>query len=601
MKREEYPRPQFVRDKWMNLNGEWEFAFDDENIGLIERWYESSKTLPERINVPFVYQTKLSGINTQENHEIVWYKKRFVIPANFDKKGIKLNFGAVDFEATVFLNGQIVGRHTGGHTSFSLDISHFVQIDAEEQVLTVRVFDPRFDERIPRGKQTWNETPHSIWYTNTTGIWQTVWLENMDTSFIEYVQYTTNIDEGSVKMTVDLAGRQENQWIEYEIMLKDNIVAVGKWQATSNYNEVTIQLSQQKVFRTAFHDSGWYWSPENPNLFDVSLILRNEFGVVDKVESYFGMRKIHTEKGMVYLNNKPYYQRLVLDQGYWPESLMTAPNDNAFMKDIELAKQMGFNGCRKHQKVEDPRFLYWADKLGFLVWGESPSAHYFSKESVDFVTNEWKEIIRRDYNHPSIITWVPFNESWGIGEVGRNKQQQHYTQALYHLLHALDTTRPVISNDGWELTKTDITAVHNYQHGQKNETKKFEQFKLAIHTKAAILASQSADRAIYADGFNNEGEPILLTEFGGIGYKVGEQSGWGYTTVTDEAEFLSEYERIVKEVFNSEVLFGFCYTQLYDVEQEINGLLAYDREPKCSLEKIREINTQYHSNMIVSD
>lgn len=602
MKREEYPRPQFVRENWMNLNGVWEFAFDDDNRGLTEKWYQKDQPFDQEIRVPFVYQTELSGINRQETHEIVWYKRRFELEATpLTEDKILLHFGAVDYESSVFLNGMLVGHHIGGHTPFTIDISPFIETTQLEQVLTVRVFDPRYDERIPRGKQTWDEKPHSIWYTNTTGIWQTVWLERVAKTYIDSVLFTPNIDNGSVKLTVDLVDCVENQWVDYEIKLKDIVVAAGKWQIKSNFNEIIVQLNQQKVFRSAFHDSGWYWSPEQPNLFDVRFRLSDETGVLDQVTSYFGMRKIHTEKGMTYLNNKPYYQKLILDQGYWPESLMTAPSDEALKRDIELSKEMGFNGCRKHQKVEDPRFLYWADKLGFLVWGESPSAHYFSKESIDYVTNEWKEIVKRDYNHPSIVTWVPFNESWGIGEIGRDRQQQHYTQALYHLLHALDPTRLVISNDGWEMTESDIAAVHNYQHGQSDEVKKFEKYKADIHTKAGILASQSANRAIYADGFTHQGEPILLTEFGGIGYKVGEQAGWGYTTVNSEEEFVQEYERVTKEVFNSEIIFGFCYTQLCDVEQEINGLLTYDRQPKCDLAKIKAVNSQYHPNMISSN
>lgn len=277
---------------------------------------------------------------------------------------------------------------------------------------------------------------------------------------------------------------------------------------------------------------------------------------------------------------------------------MTAPTDESLKLDIELAKKMGFNGCRKHQKVEDPRFLSWADKLGFIVWGESGSAHSFSEESIDLVTEEWKEIIKRDYNHPSIITWVPFNESWGIGDVARNERQQHYTLALYHLIHSLDSTRLVISNDGWEMTVSDIAAVHNYQHGQVEEAEKFEDFKNDLMTKEGLLKSQSANRPIYSEGYSHKGEPLLLTEFGGIGYRVGEQEGWGYTSVSSENEYVSEYERILGPVFKSHVLFGFCYTQLYDVEQEINGILSYNREPKCSLDKIKEINSQYHPNTI---
>lgn len=597
MRREEYPRPQLVREKWLNLNGHWKFMFDDLDQGMRQKWYTTQTEFDMEIEVPFVYQTESSGINNQDDHEIVWYQKRFTIPDYFDKEEILLHFGAVDFETIVFVNGQMVGEHVGGSTPFTFDITPFLKKNSE-QVITVRVFDPRYDERIPRGKQTWEEKPHAIWYTNTTGIWQTVWLENVPSSHIKSVYFTPDIDNGSVQVRVNVDNPDENQNLKYQIKFKEEVIASGKLNIHSPFNELKIQLNQQNIYRSSFHNNGWNWSPESPNLFDVKLKLCQNNKIIDEIGSYFGMRKVHIEKGMVYLNNKPYYQRLVLDQGYWPESLMTAPSDEALKLDIELAKEMGFNGCRRHQKVEDPRFLYWADKLGFLVWGESGSAHYFSEESIDYLTEEWKAIIQRDYNHPSIVTWVPFNESWGIGNVARDKRQQNYTLALYHLLHALDPTRLVISNDGWEMTKSDIGAVHNYQHGQIEEEEKFEKFIQDISTKEGILSSQSADRPIYAEGFSHQGEPILLTEFGGIGYKVGKQSGWGYTTVTSDEEFVSEYERLLKAVINSEVIYGFCYTQLYDVEQEINGILTYDRKPKCSLEKIRRINTQYRSNII---
>jgi beta-galactosidase/beta-glucuronidase len=310
------------------------------------------------------------------------------------------------------------------------------------------------------------------------------------------------------------------------------------------------------------------------------------------------MRKVHIENGMVYLNNKPYYQKLVLDQGYWPEGLLTAPTDDDLKKDIELALEMGFNGCRKHQKVEDPRFLYWADKLGFLVWGECAASASYSEEAAARLTKEWIDIVDRDYNHPSIVAWVPVNESWGVPFIKGNKQQQHHSLAMYHLIHSLDPTRIVISNDGWELTETDICAIHNYNHGSELETSKYEAFKEAIATKEALLSSKPANRGIYADGFEHKGEPILLTEFGGIGFKVGEDNGWGYTAVKDKEEFLKDYQRVMEAVYHSKALHGYCYTQLTDVEQEINGLLTYYREPKCDLVKIREINNMWHANVV---
>ncbi|WP_423188966.1 glycoside hydrolase family 2 protein [Alkalibacterium sp. f15] len=588
MKRTEYPRPQLVRDEWLNLNGEWSFAFDDKDLGIKEGWYETEDLLDQTIEVPYVYQSKASGINSQENHEIVWYKKNITMPKSYDDKEIILHFGAVDYVSEVFVNGHKVGSHTGGHTPFSFNITPFV-VD-EKATITLRVFDPRREETIPRGKQTWEDQPHSIWYTNSTGIWQTVWLESVDKTHIETLRFNPEVDKGQINCKAVFSQDLSGAAIDYVITYKGEQIIKAAFDVSDSTHSVTFDLHQKNIFRTSHHHNGWHWTPETPNLFDVKITLRSQQAVLDEVKAYFGMRKIHTEKGQLFLNNKPYYQKLVLDQGYWSESLMTAPDDAALKYDIEISKEMGFNGCRKHQKVEDPRFLYWADHLGYLVWGESASAHFFDEASVPLVTNEWLEIIKRDYNHPSIVAWVPFNESWGINDVGRDEQQQHYSQALYHLIHALDTTRPVISNDGWEMTVTDIGAIHHYGHGEMDEKEKYMRFKKDLKTQEAILTSDSADRSIYANGFTHQGEPILLTEFGGIGYKKDDQDGWGYSSVDNDEAFVSEYARIMEAVCESEILAGYCYTQLYDVEQEINGLLTYGREPKVAVEEIKAIN-----------
>jgi hypothetical protein len=352
-------------------------------------------------------------------------------------------------------------------------------------------------------------------------------------------------------------------------------------------------LFNNKIDRTAFHREGWTWSPQNPNLFDISFELFDEENVYDAVNSYFGMRKVHIENGMVYLNNKPYYQKLLLDQGYWSEGLLTAPTDEDFKKDIIMSKELGFNGCRKHQKVEDPRFLYWADKLGFIVWGESASSIVYSDKTVEYMIKEWMEIVNRDYNHPSIITWTPLNESWGVPEIGFCRKQQHFSRALYNLIHSLDGTRLVVSNDGWEHTETDICAIHAYSHGRRDEPEKYQYFTDSLSTKEKLLASQPCNRRIYCDGFAHQGEPILLTEFGGIGFSI-KDKGWGYTSADTKEEFVAEYKRVMDAVYQSKVIMGYCYTQFCDIENEINGLITYDREFKCDPKEIKEINDSWH-------
>lgn len=595
--RTEYPRPQLVREDWLNLNGEWDFSFDDSNKGMKEKWYVN-KDFDQKINVPFAFQTALSGINDRSFHDTVWYKKDFSVSKDWSSKRIMLHFGAVDYRSWIYVNGQFAGFHEGGHTSFSFDITDHLTWETESVV--VKVEDPSVDETIPRGKQFWQEQSDAIWYSRTTGIWQTVWIEPVDSCHLYDLRMTPDIDNGNINVRFNLAGNHKNKQVLLEIYYKDQKVVEEASAVYDSFHERTINLYNQHIFRTGFHHDGWNWTPENPNLFTIKLTLidKETNRKHDTLESYFGMRKIHTENGMVYLNNKPYYQKLVLDQGYWPEGLLTAPSDADFKKDIELAKEMGFNGCRKHQKVEDPRFLYWADQLGYLVWGECASSPSYSEEAASRLTKEWLEIIKRDYNHPSIVTWVPLNESWGVPFIRDNKQQQNHSLAMYHLIHSLDPTRLVISNDGWELTKTDICAIHNYNHGNQDEILKYDAFKTSLATIEETLASRPAGRPVYSSGFEHQGEPILLTEFGGIGFKVGEDSGWGYTSVKNEKEYIEDYKRIMEAVYASEILHGYCYTQLTDVEQEINGLLTYDRKPKCDLSVIKDINETWHPDIV---
>ncbi|CAH0120002.1 MULTISPECIES: glycoside hydrolase family 2 protein [unclassified Paenibacillus] len=594
--RMEYPRPQFVREDWANLNGTWQFEFDDNNVGASRKWYTGDSFFTRKIEVPYAYQTKLSGIGDPSFHDVVWYRREFTVNEAWKGKRVLLHFGAVDYRAWVYVNGQFVGTHEGGNVPFHFDITD--ELTWEREQVTVRVEDPSTEETIPRGKQFWIEKPEAIWYTRTTGIWQTVWLEAVRPTRIEKVKYYPNVDTGEVAIEWETTGDYKGKEAEIRISFKGELVASDLVRLQSAYTKRTIHVFNRHIFRTPYHHNGWTWSPETPNLFDVTFLLKDADTELDRVQSYFGMRKVHIENGMVYLNNKPYYQKLVLDQGYWPEGLLTAPSDEDLKKDIELAKQMGFNGCRKHQKVEDPRFLYWADVLGYIVWGECASSPSYSEDAAARLTREWIEIVERDFNHPSILAWVPLNESWGIPMVRSSGQQQHHSLAMYHLIHSLDTTRLVISNDGWELTKSDICAIHNYNHGAPGETGKYEYYKQSLSTKEDLLKSQPAKRRIYANGFAHQGEPILLTEFGGIAFKIGSEEGWGYTSVSNEQDFVQEYRRVIEAVYASRAIHGFCYTQLTDVEQEINGLLTYDRKPKCDLNEIRKIHGMWNQEIV---
>lgn len=597
MKRKEYPRPQFVRKNWQNLNGEWNFVFDDKNEGIANQYFNHPEVYDQKIQVPFVYQAEESGIKNLTAHDVVWYYRTFEVARSASQRVI-LHFGAVDYESDIFVNGQHVKNHVGGHTSFSVDVTDYLA-DSEIQTLSVRAFDPHADETIPRGKQSWEDyskgLKYGIWYTDSTGIWQTVWLEVVEKTYIKRLNITPLYDDGKAAFEISLNQLPKfGLALDYEISFKGIMVAKGVTEITAVKTVFDVELMQEHIFRTNFHNDGWSWTPENPNLFDVTFRLHAENRILDEVQSYFGMRKVHTENGMVFLNNRPYYQKLVLDQGYWPTGLLTAPDDHDFVKDIELSKEMGFNGCRKHQKVSDPRFLYWADKMGYLVWGECAAATIYNFDATTRLLAEWKEIVERDYNHPSIITWTPLNESWGVPNIVHDRQQQHFSQTMYHYLHALDKTRLVVSNDGWALTETDICSIHNYNHGQKDEVEKYEYYKETLATRHNLVSLPGAPWKIFADHFDYQGQPILLTEFGGIAYDVSGQKGWGYTSVSNGADYLADYERVMKAVYASRGLWGYCYTQIYDVEQEINGLLTYDRKPKCDLAKIKAINEHWH-------
>jgi len=584
--RQEYPRPQLVRDLWLNLNGEWDFELDPTNTGLENNWF-AVPSFSQKIQVPFAYQAKLSQVADKTPSNWCWYSRKFAIPSQMRGKQIILHFGAVDYRAWVYVNGKMVGNHEGGSTAFSFDITPY--LCEGEQLLTLRVHDPVCDETTPRGKQSWTGESHGIWYTPTTGVWQTVWLEAVDKVHLTKVHFTPDVDNGTVTIDAYVAGEFKDITLDVDITFKGEQIVQSSMRTKETHIRAVFDLFRGKIFNGSFHQGGMLWHPNNPNLFDITLRLTTD-SLVDEVTSYFGLRKVHTENGMVYINNYPFYQKLVLDQGYWPEGLLTAPTDEDFKKDIELTKEMGFNGARKHQKVEDPRFLYWADKLGFIVWGECPSVPYYSPTAVGNLTREWLEIIERDYNHPCIITWVPFNESWGIPQVAYDTQQQAHTLGLYYMIKSLDTTRLVISNDGWELTTTDICAIHSYNHGAKDDIRQHEYYKESLSTAEKFLKSKILHRQAYANGYKHQGEPIIFTEFGGIAYKVDGDAGWGYTTVQSPEGLVAEYKRIMDAVSASQCLHGYCYTQLTDVEQEVNGLLAYDRKPKCDPAKIREIN-----------
>jgi beta-galactosidase/beta-glucuronidase len=600
MLRTEYPRPQFVRKEWQCLNGSWDFDFDDQNEADALHWEKNSYPLSQRIQVPFCFESELSGIKDTSIHNRCFYRRTFTIPAEWKDKNILLHFGAVDYRCKVYIDEALCGEHEGGSAAFTFNITHQLDKSLAEHSIAVLVEDPAADETIPRGKQFWEPKSAGIWYTRTSGIWQSVWLEPVNSAFITRVKLTPDFDHDMLDLECTFSKVLPGMELRVDINFGDEKICKDTYTVTSNtVFRRSIHLSGDKIFHTNNHSASRTWSPENPALYNITFTLISEKGVLDYAESYFGMRKIHIENGMVYLNNHPYYLKLILDQGYWPEGILTAPNDEAFQFDIKIMKEMGFNGCRKHQKTEDPRFLYWADKLGYLVWEEVPAACLFTDTSVTRYIKEWLTVIERDYNHPSIVAWVPFNESWAVPDIGRNPLQQNYTVSLYHMMKALDPTRLVVNNDGWEQTKTDICAIHNYSHGTSKEPGKQEFFKRFTADRDVLLSPYSAGRNIFAPPYQYEGQPILVTECGGINFNSREMGSWGYTSADNEEEYLNQYRFVIDNIMQSDYIYGFCYTQLSDVEQETNGLLTYKRVPKCAPEKIREINSQYRHNIVM--
>ena len=566
--RSEYPRPNFRRDPWLCLNGEWEFS-----IG--------QKSFDRKIIVPYACETALSGIEDKSFHKTVWYRKAFVLPESMQGKRILLHFGAVDYSCDVWVNGRYIRSHIGGQTSFEADITDALTLSGEN-IIELKVEDDYTDLEMPRGKQFWELNSRSIFYSRTTGIWQSVWIEAVDPLYLISCHITPEFDDRAVRFEYHLS--KIAKAISFDITFQGadaaNLTVVPK----SCNGSVSIQLDQTGLQAWNFQED-LAWTPENPRLFDARVTVCSENGITDIIDTYFGMRKVSIENGRFMLNNREYYQKLVLDQGYWEPSLLTAPTDEDFIKDIELTKAMGFNGVRKHQKVEDPRYLYHADRLGLLVWGEIGAAYVYSREYAHRIYSEWMEAVERDYNHPCIVAWTPLNESWGVQEIKVDRFQQAHCNALMYMTKSIDTSRVVMDNDGWEHTCGDLLTIHDYSSTGEMLKKHFESLD-------SILKMTPGGRSMFADGYGYLGQPILVTEFGGVKYAPESDlaRSWGYCEENDLGAYTKKYAELTKAILDSPLIQGYCYTQLTDVENEENGLLTYHRDIKIPLDTIREIN-----------
>jgi hypothetical protein len=511
--------------------------------------------------------------------DVVWYRRTFVVPSDFRGATLLLHFGAVDYAAQVFVDGQYVGGHEGGHTPFALDITAVVaSAPGAPHVIVLRAEDRAVDLTQPRGKQYWKDRSESIFYTRTTGIWQSVWLEPVGPIYCDTVWCTPSWIDGSVTWRVRLGGGGVLPGdLRFAASVRDEqgVYGVADVPVDSSEFECTITVTPEEAGALR------PWSPERPFLYDVRYRLYRGDETLDDVESYLGFRQVAVRDGQLELNGRPYFLKMVLDQGYFPGGLLTAPRAEDLRRDVELCKAMGFNGVRKHQKVEDPLWLYWCDRLGLLVWAEMANAYRFTPSAVGRLTREWVKAVERDYNHPSIMAWVPINESWGVPHLEEDGRQWAYLDALYALTRALDATRLVVSNDGWEHTAGDLCTIHDY-------AKDPEVLEARYGSLEAALEVRPSERALYAPTYGYRGEPVLVTEMGGISFEG--QHGWGYSVAKSGDDFLRRYQALVAALARSPVVQGFCYTQLTDVEQEINGLLTDGREPKVDLAAIRRAN-----------
>lgn len=576
-----YPRPLLRRAEWTSLDGPWQFAFDD---GLLLDRAPQGVEWTHTIQVPFAPESAKSGVHDQGFHQGCWYEREVELAPAGPGERVRLHFGAVDYEARVWVNGQLVGSHRGGHTPFSFDVTSVLRADGR-QTITVHAKDDPFDLAKPRGKQDWELTPHSIWYPRTTGIWQSVWVERTPETYVDCLRWTPHLERWEIGCHIVVAGTpRDDLRLRVLLFVKDHVLVDDTYKVIAREVHRRIALSDPGIddFRNKL-----LWSPECPHLIEARLELLDGSGqVIDTIFSYTALRSVGTQLDRIMLNGRPYYLRLVLDQGYWPDSLMTPPSLEAIHRDIALTKAMGFNGVRKHQKIEDPRFLHLADRMGLLVWEEMPSAYRFTHDSVERMMAEWTEVIDRDYSHPCVVVWVPFNESWGVPDLPEKVTHQHCVQAMYFLTKTLDPTRPVVGNDGWEATTTDIVGIHDYDG---SPARIHDRYGPRVDIDDLFCRRRPGGRLLVLEGHPHRGQPIVLTEFGGIAIKDRGNGSevWGYTLSEDGTDLEERFSTLLRAVTRVELFAGFCYTQLTDTFQEANGLLTADRRPKFPIERIR--------------
>ena len=612
---EGYPRPQLVRGNWESLDGPWSFIFAEDVRGDEEKCakgFEIESPVHEII-VPFSYETKASGIGETRAHNSVWYERRVHIGREEGER-VLLHFEGADYETRVFVNGKFAGEHRGACERFTLDITALTPKRGDIR-LVVNCRDS-WSKAQPRGKQRWEKDSFGCWYVQTTGIWKSVWMETVPEAYIESLKLTPDLSNAQIIIDARIhaetwrdlpISRWDSCVLSAEVSYEGERISLGQTSLIREDNDtLRAHFSVSVMKNDSCPDGFWRWSPEHPALYDLRLNLCGEMGMwnrnsgtgsknsIDEVRSYFGMREIRTDKGHILLNGSPLYLRMILDQGYWPQSGLTPPDEKALVTDIDNIHALGFNALRKHQKIEDERFLFWCDVKGMLVWSEMAATYEFSDRAVRNFTDEWLQILQQNYSHPSIIAWTPFNESWGIPNVKTSAAQQAFTEGIYYLTKSFDPQRPVITNDGWEHTCSDIVTLHDYEADGDRFFERYRDFDAIASGNVYHCGHKSA----FADGFAYHGQPVIISEYGGIAFTKKGEGEWGYgESVADEAAFLTRFEKSTDAIKALPYCCGYCYTQATDVEQEVNGLMTPDRKFKISPEKIRKINektTAFH-------
>ena len=573
--RPEHPKPQFKRDEWINLNGQWNFEFDFGLSGLERGWYDSLEQLEKEITVPFAPESELSGIGYKDFIPAVWYGRSFQLPEGWEDKRILLHFGAVDYDCRVWVNGEEAGRHRGGNVSFSFDITDLVKEGKND--LAVYARDDLRSGKQPAGKQSKQFDSYGVFYTRTTGIWGTVWLEGVPKNYLQSTRIVPDLDGGRFLLTPRISSDRDDLVFRAALLEEGEEVAKAE-EAAKSGNTVSLELADPHL-----------WSPEDPHLYDLRLELVREGETVDSVSSYAGLRKFHIEGNKFYLNDEPIFLRFVLDQGFYPDGIWTAPSDKALKEDIRRSQAVGFNGARLHEKVFEERFHYWADKLGYLTWGEFPDwgIDIGKPEAIDNHKREWREAVVRDRNHPSIVAWTPFNETDGLARAHPERHAQ-LVRDVYELTHELDPTRPVNDASGYVHEKTDIFTVHDYDQDPASLEERYKSVDPEKPGEAFVRFPQLS--APY------KGEPYVVDEYGGTYWteehasKEEREEGreeWGFGKSQEEVEDL--IEALTRPLLENPNVAGFTYTELTDVEQEVNGLYSYERELKFDRERLKEI------------